>query len=181
MTAAVKLARIAGDYYPTPPPVVHAILPHLPLSRSVLDPCCGTGEILREVPCVDTFGIELDQVRAEQAMDNGVHGVIWGNALEVAWPSADAAIFNAPFADIEAFASRAMEWRSQDTRRTVAMLARLTFLESASRQPFHRAHPSDVFVFSRRPRFRGDTTGTDSVTAAWFVFGPGRGGMWQTI
>ena len=33
------------------------------------------------------------------------------------------------------------------------MLLRLAFLESAERLAFHRAHPTDVHVLSRRPSF----------------------------
>lgn len=183
MTAAApaRLPRHDLDYYGTPPELVHAILPHLPHARTVLDPCCGVGEILAEVGAVDTLGIEMDPARAEQAMDAGVHGVTRGDALLVEWPHADACLFNPPFSHALAFALRAVAWRSEDPRRTVAMLARLTFLESAERAGLHREHPSDVYVFSRRPRFRSDTRGTDSVTCMWMVWGPDRGGRWWVL
>lgn len=180
MTTTAPLARIALDYYPTPPSVVHAILHHLPHARTVLDPCCGVGEILSEVPATDRLGIELDGARAEEALRVG-HGVIAGDALTEHWPHAELAIFNPPFKHALAFAELGVGWRGRDERRTVAMLARLTFIESAARAPFHEANPSDVYVFSSRPRFRGDTKGTDAVTVAWFVWGPGRGGKWSVL
>jgi len=176
----VNLARIALDYYATPSSVVEAILPHLPPAASVLDPCCGEGEILALTGAADTLGIELDHGRAMAAMDV-VCGLTVGDALAVDWPAAALCLFNPPWGRVQEFAAKAMAWRAQDPRRTVAMLARLTFLESAGRAAFHRTWPSDVFVFSRRPRFRPDTSGTDSVTAAWFVFGPGRGGRWSVL
>lgn len=177
MSAAQKLARIALDHYPTPPEVVQAILPFLPVSGPVLDPCCGGGDILEHF-AAPGYGIEIDPGRAALASGRG-HRVAVGDALQMSWPSIDLLVMNVPFTHALEFARKAMEWRA--LRRTVAMLARLTFLESAERAGFHREFPSDVYVLSRRPRFRGDTNGTDSVTAAWFVWGPGRGGRWSVL
>ena len=127
-----------------------------------------------------TKGIELDPARAETAREF-VDQVFCGDALAVEWPEADIAIFNPPFTHAREFAWKAIDWRALDQRRTVAMLARLTFAESKARRELHQEHPSDVYVLSERPRFRGDTKGTDSVTCAWFVWGPGRGGRWWVL
>lgn len=181
-----KLARVQADYYPTPRRCIEAILPHLPSVGSVLDPCCGKGEILTTIAEMwhnadpDLGGIELDEARAREArFTDGVDGVRHGDALEVDWYPVDLVIMNPPFSHALEFIKRAME--TQSKRTTIACLVRLTFLESEERREFHQANPSDVFVFSRRPRFRGDTNGTDSVTAAWLVWGPGRGGRWCVL
>lgn len=174
------LARIANDYYPTPEDVVIAIKHQLPSCDSVFDPCCGVGEILTVFAGYKTKGIEIDPIRAETARDY-IDQVFCGDALRERWPAADMAVFNPPFTHAREFAEMAIAWRSNDPRRTVAMLARLTFAESKSRRELHQTHPSDVYVLSERPRFRGDTRGTDSITCAWFVWGPGRGGRWTVL
>lgn len=172
--------RKALDYYPTPKYVIQAILPSLPPAKRVLDPACGVGEILLEMQADQRLGIELDPHRAELAQAAGVE-VVAGNALDVAWPDAELMAFNPPFVEALAFAELALAWRERDPRRTIAMLARITFLESKERLPLHRANPSDVFIFGSRPKFRSDRKGTDSATVAWFVWGPGRGGRWSVL
>lgn len=173
-------ARVPLDYYPTPAHVVAAILPHLPILRSVFDPACGVGELLEAFPYARRDGIELDQARADLAASTGAC-VVQGDALRLQWPDADLAILNPPFTHAQAFIERALDWRSRDPRRTVACLARLTILESEARRELHQRNPSDVYILARRPKFRGDTNGTDSVTACWLVWGPGRGGHWRVL
>ena len=182
MTAARKLERVALDYYPTPEEAVLPILPYLPPARSVLDPAAGAGELLRLFPGSTTLGIEIDAGRAIE------HGWTCADALTVSWPDADLCVMNPPFSDAQAFVERALKWQLDHARanprapmRTVAALVRLTFLESAQRRRLHQTSPADVYVLSTRPRFRGDTNGTDSVTAAWFVWGAGRGGRWAVL
>ena len=177
---ALPLQRLALDYYPTPSHVVAAILPHLPILRSVFDPACGVGELLEAFTYARREGIELDPERAALAASTGAC-VIQGNALQLQWPDADLAIFNPPFVRAREFIQHSIDWRKQDKRRTVACLARLTILESEERRVLHQANPSDVYVLARRPKFRGDTNGTDSVTVCWLVWGPGRGGRWSVL
>lgn len=164
------------DYYPTPQYVIQAVLPLLPPARVVLDPACGIGEILTQFQA-ERLGIELDEERARQAAASAT--VQQGNALLMPWPDADLVIMNPPFVDVLGFAEAAMEWRAKDPRRTVAMLARITFMESKERLALHKDHPSDVVIFGSRPKFRSDRKGTDSATVGWFVWGPGRGGRWS--
>jgi hypothetical protein len=65
--------RIKMGHYPTPPRVVELIRNYLafPVSQfSVLDPCCGEGDALAGLtagtPAI-TYGVELDQQRAEES------------------------------------------------------------------------------------------------------------------
>lgn len=161
------------DHYVTPISAVQAILPYLPRAHTAFDPAAGTGELLQQCGAENRIGFEIDIELAEQ------HGWTHTNSLEHDWPDADLLIANPPFCLANEFASKAIAWRPQ--RSTVAMLLRLTFLESISRRQLHRDDPSDVYVLSSRPRFRNDTSGTDSVTSAWFVWGPGRGGRWSVL
>lgn len=180
-----RVERAALDYYPTPGWVVETILPHLPRARCVLDPACGAGEILAAVAPARGLGIELDPLRAQEA-NNSMHvdSCVEGDALIVEWPVADGVVMNPPFIDVQAFIERALEWQERDPRRTVACLARLTILESEERRALHQAHPADVYVLSRRPKFRARRDGkmaSDSVTCCWLVWGPGRGGRWSVL
>ena len=62
-------------YYPTPIPVVDRIRTFIKYPEenvNILDPCCGEGLALKKL--VDginakTYGIELDEYRAEQAKE----------------------------------------------------------------------------------------------------------------
>lgn len=177
------LARIRDDFYPTPIWVVDIIKPHLPRARKVLDPAAGTGELLSAIGAEHGIAIELDEARGQKcARGRFCDELHTGDALAfVKWPDADLLISNPPFILARQFIERAIQWRAQDPRRTVAILARLTILESAERRDLHQQHPSDVYVLSTRPKFRGDTNGTDSVTACWLVWSPGGGGRWRVL
>lgn len=181
-----RVPRAALDYYPTPAWCVEAIRPHLPNAGIVLDPACGQGELLHAFRegSILLQGIDLDAGRVAAARaafpSNGAFDV--GDALACTWPGFDLVICNPPFSHGLEFLERALSLAAP--RATVAFLLRLTFLESRERRSFHLAHPSDVYVLSERPKFRPGRDGkmaTDSVTCAWFVFGPGRGGRWSIL
>jgi hypothetical protein len=189
--APKRVARVADDYYPTPRSAITPILSHLPSMRTVCDPACGIGEIFDVLgPRVRCFGIELDEARAARGAELGgetqQRTVARGNALRMPWPKTDGYIYNPPFADAEAFVRKGLA--EKHPRATIAVLLRLTFQEPTDPDPkrqllgraeLHRSHPPDVYILPERPRFsvnRHGKPGTDSVTAAWFVYGPGRGG-----
>ena len=87
--AVSKLARIASlekaGYYPTPPEEVRLICSRIksePGTKiSILDPCCGEGDALKEMAQtlrdqgadVTTYGIELEEGRAGNARKNLDH------------------------------------------------------------------------------------------------------------
>lgn len=72
-------------------------------------------------------------------------------------------ISNPPYSEAERFVEHALKIGT-----TVCFLLRLNWLASKKRAPFHRAHPSDVYVLPRRPSFTGG--GTDATEYAWFVW-----------
>jgi len=64
--------RIKLGYYPTPSSVVERIKSFIrfPENASILDPCCGEGKALQKLAehtTAKTFGVEIDEHRAEQA------------------------------------------------------------------------------------------------------------------
>jgi SAM-dependent methyltransferase len=87
------MARIASKarlgFYPTPLSVVEVIKPCLVRGEGkrvrIYDPCCGTGEaisILANHLQAESFGVELDKNRAEQAKTR-LDKVIQGDSLRV--------------------------------------------------------------------------------------------------
>jgi hypothetical protein len=182
------------DFFKTPAWVVNAILPFLPTTGAVLDPCCGEGSILDVVQHGrPTYGIELDEERASTA--RVIHIVATGNALYLPWPKeARVIIQNPPFSKAEEFVREGIKHvyadmpgdelpiirRAEEANRACAVLLRLAFLESKKRIAFHREFPADVYPLAHRPSFTGNGK-HDSCAYAWFVWGPGRGGRIKVL
>lgn len=181
-----------NEFFATPAWVTDSILPFLYFPAKceadwhVCDPCVGEGAILDRVQAHSEgwhkqadkpiSGIEIDSGRAATAAQNPRYTIRAGDALALDWGKPSLAIFNPPFSLTEDFARKAL----QEVRAggTVAMLARLAFLESAERYDFHVAHPSDIYPLSKRPGFLSSSGATDMQAYAWFVFGPDRGNRW---
>ena len=168
--------RHPDDYYSTPAWCTRAILPWLSVSERVLDPCAGTGAIMRvatEFWGSRVLGIEIDPDRASEC------GAKCADALEpeTFWGEC-AVVTNPPYALAMPFVERALT--NAHGAHDVAMLLRLNWLASQKRAAFHRAHPCDVYVLPKRPSFT--TNGkTDATEYCWMVWGPGRGGRWQIL
>lgn len=143
------------DFYETPAWAVRAIVPHLPCSRGVLDPCAGKGAILQvlEHEAEGRFtalrGIEINEAYRH------THGfpTLYGDALDpaVSWGAPRLVVMNPPFHVAQEILVRALD--EVRPGGTIAALLRLSFLASTKRLPFHRAHPSDVYVLADRPSF----------------------------
>lgn len=180
-----RAERVENDYYPTPRHVVEAVLPCLPRAFRVLDPAAGVGELLLAVGAGYGIAIELDEERANKCSKaSHCDEIVTGDALTLEWPDADLLIMNPPFTLARQFIERAIAWRKQDPRRTVACLARLTILESEERRSLHQQDPADVYILAKRPQFRPGRRGkmaTDSVTCCWAVWSPGGGGRWRVL
>lgn len=146
--------RHADDFYATPAWVTRAILPHVDLGATPLDPCCGDGAILKALRAehgASGVGIENNVDRAN-ACGAAFFDVLLEDALELrSWPKRTGVIMNPPFKLAMEFIQRAL---SETTCEVVALL-RLAFLESRERVEFHRKNPADVFVFAQRPSFVG--------------------------
>ena len=167
------------DFYRTPRSAVEAILPHLRLDGLILEPSAGDGAILaalrdRGVPYHNLEAVEIDYKRS---MICGQYCATYcGDFRHWRAPRRyDLVIGNPPYKHAQRFVERSLA-----IGETVAMLLRLGFLESLKRARFHRAHPADVFVFSRRPSFLGGGK-TYPAPFAWFVWGPGRGRRWSLL
>ena len=171
--------RDPDDNYATPPWVTQLLLPYLALQLGtrVLDPCCSEGAILRTLPTgVQGIGIELDAGRAATARAAGFSVTARDALAPEPWPTADVVITNPPYRLALQFVQRAL---AETGMGTVAMLLRLNWLGSQARADFHRQHPSDVCVLSKRPSFVNGRT--DATEYSWLLWGPGRGGRWGIL
>ena len=115
------MSRHEGDYYPTPPCAVDALLravsdafvPELSLlyERRVpaLDPAAGAGTLLSwgAPKGSKTHAIEINPILAEQCRIRG-HETIEGDALALAWPHSPLVIMNPPNALLAEFVKKAL-------------------------------------------------------------------------
>jgi hypothetical protein len=170
--------RRADDFYATPAWCTRMILPHLTRGPT-LDPFCGEGAILdvvSDVWDVGTYGIEIDEQRADRASNR--HAVALQDALgEERWPPGKTIVTNPPYSLAESCIRRALA--ESDGKRDMAWLLRLNFLGSQRRADFHAQYPCDVYVLSRRPSFTDG--GTDATEYCWMVWGPGRGNRYWLL
>jgi hypothetical protein len=140
--------RDPDDFYETPLDVSRAIIRRLP-AGVVLDPAAGTGAILRAARLEgrEAVGIELNSDRAVQA------ACMCKDALSLySWPG-DIVVANPPFKTAMAFVERAVSEVVEGKKRAAAFLLRVNWLESEARAAFHRAHPADLYILSKRPSF----------------------------
>jgi hypothetical protein len=158
--------RHENDFYETPPWCTRAILPFLPPGY-YLDAGTGSGAILREVLAAgrSCVGIESDSKFSSPS-------IMCGDFFDIKPNIYDVVIGNPPFLKAQEFAEHGIR-----VAKTCALLLRLNWLASKRRIGFHREHPADVFVLSKRPSFTGNGK-TDATEYAWFLWGEGRGNRW---
>lgn len=160
------------DFFPTPHGVTKAFLDACPLPDGMwFEPAVGAGDIIAAVgprQCWVTSDIRDVPVPPLSVLHQR------GDFLKELDPRArvDVIITNPPFYLAEEFVRQALAHATH-----VVMLLRLAFLETRRREAFHREHPSDVYVLSRRPSFLANGA-TDNSAYAWFHWGPGCGNRW---
>lgn len=174
--------RHADDFYATPAWCTRSIFPWLARSERMLDPCAGTGAILKvatEFWGSRCFGIEINHVSCVFARQLLSLDVRHADALDpqTFWGEC-AVVTNPPYSLAMPFVERALA--NAHGAHEVAMLLRLNWLAGQKRAAFHRAHPCDVYVLPKRPSFTPDGR-TDATEYAWMVWGPGRGGRWSVL
>lgn len=186
--------RRAHDYYATPrwavdavvPLLRHRIPPHHKRRRSiVIEPGSGHGSIASVLaaqadmcgrPLWDVVGFDIDPVRVEESNAAGITTLQWdwldpkmARSIKARWPyETPSVVSNPPYALAEEFVTQALAV----TRGIgiVAMLLRMSFLNSRRRAAFHREHPCDILPLDGRPSFTGG--GTDSAEYGWHVWPP---------
>lgn len=169
--------RLPYDQYETPPWAVERFLDErlkdLPTSGRWIEPCAGSGSIIRTVNSVITpvpkwTAAELwPKYKRRLVGLVGEASVLIGDFLTMEFDERFAvAITNPPFSiayEVIQKCLRIADW--------VIMLLRVNWLGSETRHRFLTTFAPDVHVLPNRISFRGAGE-TDSVEYGWFLWGP---------
>lgn len=162
--------RPASDFYETPVCATQTLLAEIAIPGPVWEPACGKGAIS------DVLLASGKTVLSSDLFHHG-YGVSGIDFLEVAPPTgARSIVTNPPYSIANEFAKKAIS----DVKKTdgvLALLLRLSWLESLKRQKqiFEPDPVHHVVVFSRRlpmmhrPEYTGKKS-TSTVAYAWFVW-----------
>jgi hypothetical protein len=164
-----KKKRIANDYYPTPEPIIAALLERVKIEGRVLEPCAGHGAIAKYFPGSLTNDISPVGDYKPNFMLDATEQNLWEMADEKG--GIDWVVTNPPYGELATpIVSNSLAF----ARKGVAMLLRLNWLEPCRDRRELLAQYSDcmtnLIVLSPRPRFRADTGGSDNITVAWVVW-----------
>ena len=162
--------RRASDAYYTPDDLAEVLVGLLPIEQEdgVLEPHCGGGSfvraLLRRTCSVSALDIDptASGLRAPSVSVYDCDFLAWGHdPLNLPlW-----IVGNPPFGDAELHVRHALGL----TRRHVAFLLRLAFLESSERVAFWAEHPCRlVWVLSQRPSFTGGQTDSCAYGFFWW-------------
>ncbi len=149
-----------NEFYPTPDPVVDALLSQLVLrpGDKFLEPCRGEGAIFNKIslPAEQKHWAELTQ------------GIDY---LATDFDQMDVIITNPPFSLTCEFLRKSLSELATDG--TLVYLQRVNFLGSQVRVPFWAeiGFPNKTPVIVPRPRFVGG--GSDSCEYCWFIWDKG--------
>lgn len=159
-----RIADLDGpDFYPTPGWATFALADNESFVGDVWECACGDGAMSR---VLENTG---SQVRSSDLYDRG-YGEVGVDFLDNSIRS-DNIITNPPFHSAEEFVKLCL----RKANGKFALLLRLAFLESASRQRniFSTNAPSRVWVFSERITFYpkgAQRKGSGTTAYAWFVW-----------
>lgn len=163
------------DFYETPDRVTRSFLNTGFLDdvnvKSVLEPCAGTGAIVRTVrdkyPGLKVTAMEIQERFGECLASTGADFIIGDFLASKPEPVFDRIIANPPFSQAEEFIRHC--WGYLKGNGAMAFLLRLPFIASVKRYKLiEELRPSEVYVLSQRPKFGGDNI--DSCDYAWVVW-----------
>lgn len=156
--------RRTDDFYATPPEATRALLAVEAFDGDILEPACGDGAMARVLQQAGYAVTATDLV--DRGYGRGGHDFLWP-----AYPFRAAnVVTNPPFKLAAPFVEKALTVCTGK----VAMLLRLTFLESQERALLLPKTPlARVWVFPRRLTFRipeRAEQGSGMLAFAWFVW-----------
>lgn len=170
----VKHERVKNDYYPTPEPITKALLDTVPIHGTVFEPCAGQSAISNVLWCsMDIDNViesDLTWSKAGDIPRDATTERFWrywtkGRQKRPAWM-----ITNPPFN----VATEILKNSWEHCTIGCAFLLRLSYIEPCGDRAEILKEMSDnlrlIMPVSPRPKFRADTSGSDSVTCAWFVW-----------
>lgn len=172
--------RSEADFYSTPEWCVTALLKawQPPFTGGWCEPCVGDGAIVNAVNKYynNPQMPEWTTIDIRPECNAQITGDFLQHYPDTSMCAAyNVIITNPPYSLAQEFIEHSLQLSSW-----VAMLLRLNFASGQKRAPFHREHPSGIYVLPKRPSFTGK--GTDSCEYAWFVWGSPRiAGRWQVL
>lgn len=170
----------ATALYETPPGVVAALVPLLPLVGTLVDLGAGNGRI---VDTLQLHGVarvavarEPDATRAGSTTP--ALGVVINRERYTPGEHLpfDLVVSNPPFCEATAWARALLYPEIPMPSQTVALLVRVGWYRAAA----HALPPCDLHLLDPRPSFTPDGK-TDGSEYAWCIWGPGRGGRFSVL
>lgn len=154
------------DYYQTPAWATRELLTVERFPGSVLEPCSGAGAMSR---ILEDEGLDVDS--SDIRTDDTVYGLRGVDVFEYDRDSYDHVITNPPYKCAEEVARHSLTV----ARHKVALLLKLTFLESTKRSALWRETPlRSVYVFRSRVTMHPEGTekpkNGGTITYGWFVW-----------
>ena len=178
------MKRIKNDKYYTEAKLTKVLLDNIDIYGNVFEPCAGNRDISRALEEHIYSGVHADRsaifssdlTDESEALYPGDPDDFPKDATtKEFWEAYKASGFdwtvtNPPFN----LAPRIIPLAYEYSNRGIAMLLRLTYLEPCGNRAQWLAENADqlrcVIPVNPRPKFRGDSKGTDSCTVAWFVW-----------
>jgi len=158
------------DYYQTPSWAVEKLLEHESFEGVILEPCCGAGAITK---VLEDAGYEV--ISSDIRTDDDVYGaagqdILKTNLRDVNYKF-DNIITNPPYFCAKEVIEKSLEL----TSKKVAMILKLTFLESSKRYEFFKNTPlKTVYVFCKRVTMKPEgiekPRNSGTITYAWYVW-----------
>lgn len=153
------------DYYQTPIVATEALLSVVDFRGWILEPCCGAGAISRVLE-KHNYTVKSSDIRN----DDSVYGRKGVNMFNISKKVSNV-VSNPPYC----IAQEVIEHSLTLAKRKVAMLLKLTFLESEKRKSFFEKFPfSKVLVFRKRitmfPEGTDKPKNSGTITFAWFIW-----------
>ena len=152
------------EFYQTPPWATLALLEKEKFEGSILEPCCGAGAISR---LLKTYYLVSSDIRT----DDDVFGYKDKDIFAYNPNTFDNIITNPPY-----FIARQVAEKSlQIAKNKIALLLRLSFLESRKRYEFFKSTPlQTVYVFCKRVTMHPEGTerpkNSGTAAYAWYVW-----------
>lgn len=167
--------KSSEDYFATPPKAVRALCSKVIFRKNIIEPCCGEGHIFRTLEELG-YTVESSDIVYRGYGKPGSHNFLECPKSQL--QNADI-VTNPPYNKAQQFIEHAM--KNTDEFAKVAMLLRLSFLESQKRKSLFDTYPlTAVYVFRSRigcaknGEFKVDAQGElnvpSAVAYAWFLW-----------
>ena len=154
--------REKDDFYATPSESTSALLNVEEFVGGIYEPCCGQGHIANVLKDIGGYEVE-----ASDLIDRGYGTPRIDFLMERT--RRDNIVTNPPYKNALDFAEQAINL----SKRKVALLLKLNFLEGVARYKFFKEHPpKTVWVFSQRQSLmkNGTPYSGGMMALAWFVW-----------